>query len=295
MSLFLLGVLCLSASGTGESGAGEQKSRYPRADLLVEAEELAKPEVAKQFVILDARGKHKYVAGHIPGAVWVDAIAWNRAQLAAKDDTVWAPRIGELGIDQDTPVVIYDDNASKDAARIWWILRFWGIRDVRLLNGGWRAWQNSGGKVATDEVKPRFRKLSLSPVTARLATKDQVLDVLSTKAAQIVDARSREEYCGEEKAAKRSGAIPGAVHLEWSEVLDQKSQRFKNPEDLAELLRKKGIALDRPAVTYCQSGGRASVMAFALELMGASRVRNYYRSWAEWGNADDTPIAKPEK
>jgi thiosulfate/3-mercaptopyruvate sulfurtransferase len=262
---------------------------------LVETEELAKPEIAKQFLILDARGKHKYAEGHIPGAIWVDQIAWSRAPLTAQGVEVWAKRIGELGIAKDTRVVVYDDNASKDSARIWWILRYWGIRDVRLLHGGWRAWQNSGGKVSSDEVKPPFRMIALSPSAARLATKDQVLEALATKEAQIVDARSREEYCGEEKTAKRSGAIPGAIHLEWLEVLDEKSQRFKSPEELAELFRKKGIALDRPAVTYCQSGGRAAVMAFALELMGDSRVRNYYKSWAEWGNADDTPIALPDK
>ncbi len=295
MSLFLLSLVFLPADGTGEREAGLQTGRYPRTELLVEAADLAKPAVAKPFLILDARGKHKYTAGHIPGAVWVDQIAWSRAPLAAQDDELWAQRIGELGIGRDSHVLVYDDNASKDAARIWWILRYWGIRDVRLLQGGWRAWQNRGGNVSTEEVKPPVRKLELSASAARLATKEQVLDTLKAREAQIVDARSRAEYCGEEKTTQRSGAIPGAIHLEWLELLDEKSQRFKSPEDLADLFRKKGIALDRPAVTYCQSGGRAAVMAFALELMGANQVRNYYKSWAEWGNAEDTPIAKPDK
>src|SRR5438034_11780204 len=105
--------------------------------------------------------------------------------------------------------------------------------------------------------------------------------------AQIIDARSRGEYCGDEMFAKRGGAIPGALHLEWLQLLD-KSQRFKTPEELAGLFKTHGVVLDRPTITYCQSGGRAAVMAFALEWMGAKRVRNYYKSWAEWGNADDT-------
>src|SRR5438445_12694338 len=124
MSLFLLAALLLPANGMNELEAAAQPSGYPHADLLVEPGELARPEMAKQFLILDARGKHKYAAGHIPGAIWVDQIGWSRVGIAAPDGKRWARRIGELGIDNDSRVVVYDDNASKDAARIWWILRF---------------------------------------------------------------------------------------------------------------------------------------------------------------------------
>jgi thiosulfate/3-mercaptopyruvate sulfurtransferase len=107
-----------------------------------------------------------------------------------------------------------------------------------------------------------------------------------------VDARSAEEYCGTADTAKRNGAIPGAVHLEWSDTVD-KAGRFKSPEELTKLFREAGIDPSRPSITYCQSGGRAAVMAFALELMGGKDVRNYYRSWSEWGNSEDTPVVKP--
>ena len=89
--------------------------------------------------------------------------------------------------------------------------------------------------------------------------------------------------------------MPGAKHLEWSDTLDKKTGRFKTAAELRRLFRDAGIDPSRPAVTYCQSGGRASVTAFALELMGAKHVGNYYKSWSEWGNADDTPVAKPGK
>jgi len=93
--------------------------------------------------------------------------------------------------------------------------------------------------------------------------------------------------------AKRNGAIPGAIHKEWTEVIDKKTQRFKSPEELSKLFEEAGIDLNKSSVTYCQSGGRAAVMAFALELMGGKSVRDYYRSWSEWGNAEDTPIERP--
>ena len=101
--------------------------------------------------------------------------------------------------------------------------------------------------------------------------------------------------CTDLKKAERGGSIPGATHLEWSDVLDPKTRRFKTPATLAKLFKDAGVNLGRPQVTYCQSGGRAAVLAFALELMGAREVRNYYRSWSEWGNAADTPVVTPKK
>ena len=277
----------LLAAAAGRARAGQ----YPAADLLVEAADLAKPH-AENFSILDARPRDKYLAGHVPGAVWVDHDAWAKAFDDGQDADAWARRVGALGVSPDTPVVVYDDNRSKDAARIWFILRYWGVKDVRLLNGGWAAWAD-GGKTSKDEPVVQPREVKLAPQEGRLATKGQVLQLLKGEGSQIIDARSSQEFCGEAVTAKRNGAIPGALHLEWSDVIDPKTQRFKSSEELARLFKAAGVSLDRPAVTHCQSGGRASVMAFTLELMGAKDVRNYYKSWAEWGNAEDTPIVKP--
>src|SRR5581483_4984154 len=143
------------------------------------------------------------------------------------------------------------------------------------------------------ERLPRPVEPKLAALSDRLATKKQLLESLKDKPPQLVDARSTGEFCGTEETAKRNRAIPDAVHLEWSNTLDAKTGRFKNAEELAKLFKEAGIDPAKPAVTYCQSGGRAAVLAFALELMGGKEVRNYYRSWAEWGNAEDTPIVKP--
>jgi thiosulfate/3-mercaptopyruvate sulfurtransferase len=265
---------------------------YPRASLLVEAADVTKPENSR-FRILDARQRASYRDGHIPGAVWVDHEAWAKAFNAGQDAETWAKLIGGLGINADTPVIVYDVNRAKDAARIWWILRYWGVKDVRLLNGGWTAWRAADGAVARGETAVAARSVKLTPEAARLSSKGQLLESLREGSGQVIDARSTQEFCGEAVTAKRNGSIPGAKHFEWSDVIDAKTQKFKSAEELTKLFREAGIDPDRPAVTYCQSGGRASVMAFALELMGAKGVRNYYKSWAEWGNADDTPIAKP--
>jgi thiosulfate/3-mercaptopyruvate sulfurtransferase len=189
---------------------------------------------------------------------------------------------------------VYDNHLGNRAARIWWILKYWGVKEARLLNGEWQGWQAIGGTVTGAAPSVKARPFSATAAEKwRLATRGQLLAALPKSALQIIDARSEGEFCGTANTAKHNGAIPGSRHLEWSDTLDKRTQRFKSPAQLRELFRQAGINPDRPSVTYCQSGGRAAVMAFVLELMGGRDVRNYYRSWAEWGNAEDTPIARP--
>jgi thiosulfate/3-mercaptopyruvate sulfurtransferase len=249
---------------------------------------------AESVVILDVRGKKDFTNGHIPKAVWIDAKAWDGAFNSEPDATPWSKRLGAAGIDVGKTIVVYSDDDVRDAARIWWILRYWGVKDGRLLNGGWSGWKAAGGKTSTDESRPEPKTLTLTTQSNRLATKGQLLETLQRQPPQIIDARSEGEYCGLTKTAKRNGSIPGAVHLEWKDCLDPKTKRFKSPEEIARLLRDRKIDVEQPAVTYCQSGGRAAVVAFTLELMGGRQVKNYYKSWSEWGNAEDTPIQKVE-
>jgi thiosulfate/3-mercaptopyruvate sulfurtransferase len=281
----------LFASGDDKSNAAV----YPKPHLLIEAAEIAKPQAEQRRRILDARGKDKYAECHIPNAVWVNHTTWMRRFDNGEDKNGWSKRIGSLGIDLDTQVVIYDDSGFKEAGRIWWILRYWGVRDVRLLNGGWNAWQDSKGPISTETPKVAAVDVKLAPTGERLAAKADVLEAIKNGKQQIIDARSTVEFCGTEQTAKRNGAIPGAKHLEWSDAIDQKTKRFKTVEELRKLFKEAGIDPSRPTVTYCQSGGRASVMAFTLELMGTEDVRNYYSSWAEWGNDEATPIEKGKK
>ena len=275
------------------------ENQYPRGELLIEPTELAKPEIAKQFIVLDARARKAYEEGRIPGAVSVDAAAWAKAFKDGKDAGGWSARIGSLGVGPEAKVVVYDNASFKDAARVWWILRYWGVEDARLLNGNWTGWKKAGLPVVADKPKPATPvKFTAVAGSKLLATKGRLLSALKDKSLQIVDARSEAEFCGIDKEKnKRGGAIPGAKHLEWIELVNKDTQRFKSPQQLAKLFQDAGIDLQSPTAAHCQSGGRASVMAFGMELMGAKQVSNYYASWAEWGNAADTPVVthKPSK
>ena len=281
--------LLFAASAVGAEDA------YPKPQLLVEPAALVKPDTAKTFVILDARDKTKYDAGHVPAARWVDAAAWSKAFGDGADVDGWAKRIGALGLAADTPVVVYDDVMAKDAARVWWILKYWGASNVRLLNGGWVGWQ--AGKHPTETDAPAVTPATFKATAAanRLATKAEVLKSLDGAKWQIVDARSEKEFCGTDALTnKKAGAIPGAKHLEWTDLIDKDTHRFKPAGELKTVFADAGVKLDQPTATHCQTGGRAAVMAYGMELMGATDVRNYYRSWGEWGNAADTPVVKPE-
>jgi len=295
-ALSAVGFVVVALAQPGSIPADE--GAYPQPALLVEARQLIHPRFAAGFVILDARPRAQYDEGHIPNAEHVDSNAWARDFDHGQDNQEWGLRIGSLGVSAKTKVIVYDDMLSRDAARIWWILRYWGVDDVRLLNGGWKAWTDGRFRVEFTPSGAHPVQFAAKARPERLATKEQLLKSLSVADGegartklQIVDARSEREFCGLEKLRnKRAGAIPGAKQLEWIDLIDKQTQRFKSAAELRKVFASAGVALDRPTATHCQSGGRASVMAFGLELMGAKDVSNYYPSWAEWSSDPDTPV-----
>jgi thiosulfate/3-mercaptopyruvate sulfurtransferase len=304
-SLTIAGTLFISVVASANE---PQRSIYPKQQFLIEPTELRLNDAKEARVILDTREKEKYVAGHIPTSVWVDAGNWSKAVSEDRNPENWTQRFGEIGLDKDEEVVVYDDQRLRGAARIWWILRLWGVRHVRVLNGGWEEYVQSDRPVENGTgTTPKHGDLTATREDRVLATKDLLLAAHRTgrlgKAGaenlQIVDTRSTAEYCGSEPSrAKKTGTIPGARHLEWSDVLVSGTSRLKNPDELKSLFAEAKIDVDQPAVTFCQGGGRAAVMAFVLTVMGSPEARNYYASWGEWGNADDTPVelayARPE-
>jgi thiosulfate/3-mercaptopyruvate sulfurtransferase len=282
ITLITIAVLTLSAGADA----------YPNPELLIEADSLAKLDL-RTVVILDTRDSKAYNSGHVPGANLVPTSEWTKAVPDTPE--AWTSRLGKLGIKPDSSVIVYGGIDVREAARIWWLLKYAGASDVRLLNGGLPAWEKAGGnleKRATALALVEFGKPAVK--SGRLAEKADVISLLKAKNSQIVDARSNDEFCGVAGAAKRKGHIPGATPLEWTELLTTE-KKFKSPDELKKLFAEKKIDLEKPVVTYCQSGGRAAVVAFGLELMGAKDVKNYYKSWSEWGNAADTPVELPKK
>lgn len=287
------------AIGVGLSGlltprpAIAETAPAPRDRLVIEPAALAQRLAdgsADDWVILDVRDAEAYDSGHLPGAIRVEYDEWKSAFDPAQA-AAWSERIGGLGIRHDSTVVLYDDSRQADAARVWWILRYWGVNDARLLNGGWPEWDASGRPTTDAASAPRPVAFEARAEPQRHTDKQDLLGRLGSEDLLIIDARSEAEHRGTEPLKnRRAGAIPGAIHLEWKDLVQEDSGRFKPAEELRQLFHDSGIDLGQPIVTYCQSGGRASVLAFGLERMGADAVSNYYAGWGEWGDSEETPI-----
>ena len=274
---------------------------YARPDLLVEADALVRQlDAPPKRVLLDCRPLAEFEKGTVPGAAHLDADAWAKAFKQGGDAAGWTKRVAELGISADSEVVLFDDKKSLDAGRAWWILEYWGVANCKLVNGGWRAYTAAKGPVAPPDGRaPRPSGFVARPVAERFAREADVLAALkldSASAPQIVDARSEKERCGEVAFNNpRLGSIPGSKHLEWADLIDPATHKFLPAPELAKRFKAAGIALDRPSIAHCQGGGRSSVMAFALELMGAAPVRNYYHSFGEYSADPAAPLDPPTK
>ncbi len=200
---------------------------YPRADLLIEPAVLAKS--LKQFHVLDVRERAAYEEGHVPGAVSTSAAEWGKTFQDGKDVAGWTKRLSDLGITVDTKVVVYDDNNNKDAARVWWILKYWGVKDVRLLHGMWTGWKSAGSyAISREPVTPNAVTFVPDPRAERLARKQDMLNAVKTKELAIVDTRKAEEFTGKSKRAERGGCMPGATNLDFENLIDKKTQRFSS-------------------------------------------------------------------
>jgi thiosulfate/3-mercaptopyruvate sulfurtransferase len=279
--------LLLTASLTLLTGglSAHAQAPYPRPELLVETSWLASHLSEPGMRLVDMRSGPAYAEAHLPGAVRLEEgplrNATDKLSYLPRPE-VLASMLGQAGITNTTRVVIYDDQGGRAASRLWYVLNAYGHEKVSLVNGGWTKW--IAEKRPTTVDVPAIEAATFTPkVTPTLGC--TAPELLARKPGVIaLDARSPTEH--------RTGRVPGAVNVEWKENLLSPSMTFKPAGELKRLYESKGITPDREVVTYCASGGRASLSLFALKLLGYPKVKVYYGSWSDYTTRPNAPVEK---
>ena len=261
---------------------------------LIDASTLHQHLPDDRLLIVDLCSDDNYRAGHIPGAVHIPPARLGCGQPPAPGklpaiESLTA-MLEHIGLDSRRHVVAYDDAGGSWAGRLIWTLALLGFDNASLLDGGRNAWLAAGLPLSnqTPVIQPSQLQLAINPVW--LADKQEILHNLDNPDYCIWDARSAGEYRGENVQAARGGHIPGAIHLEWTELMDEQ-QRLLPVEQLQSMLDKAGLTRDKTITTHCQTHRRSGLTWFvARKLLGYPAIKAYPGSWSEWGNCDDTPI-----
>lgn len=261
---------------------------------LLEPEQLAAAHDHTRTCIVHVGNESGYLQGHVAGAVYLppQALVSGRPPVPGK---LPEPRqlerlFGYLGHTSDTHYIVYDDEGGGWAGRFIWTLDVIGHFRWSYLNGGLTAWCAEGLPLETvvqakSPTQPRLQ-ISSGPV----AEIDDILPRLQDRHFGIWDARSRAEYLGQRATAQKSGHIPGAIHCEWTELMDpQRGLRIRT--DAESYLRNKGITGEKEWVTHCQSHHRSG-FTYMVGRLHALPIRAYHGSWSEWGNHPGTPVAQ---
>jgi thiosulfate/3-mercaptopyruvate sulfurtransferase len=279
-------------------------ANYAHPEVLVEtqwvADNVKDPKIRLVEVDVDTAA---YGEGHIPGAV-----GWNwktDLEETLERDIAHQGTLGKLlsrsGIANDTTAILYGDNNNWFATYAFWLLKYYGHADARIMDGGRAKWIAEGRPMTKEAPKhPATTYKAKDPDKSIRIVRQEVIDAVGKAGLGLVDVRSPKEFSGEilapenlpQEGAQRGGHIPGAANIPWSQAV-REDGTFKSAEDLKQLYQGKGIVPDKEIIAYCRIGERSSHTWFVLKyLLGYPKVLNYDGSWTEYGSLVHVPIER---
>lgn len=247
------------------------------------------------IAILDLSQPTTYLQQHIPGALFLDYSWITRAEnpiMGLLPDIEQLNRVfSAFGITPDTHIVAYDDEGGGRASRLLWTLDCIVHNHYSLLNGGLQTWINKQLPISQEIVWPTPSNYSGTINTAPIADKQFILESLNDDAAMVLDCRSPMEYSGTKVFAARGGHIPGAINMNWMDLIDTDNHlQLKAINEMEQILLSKGVTKDKTIITHCQTHHRSSHSYIVLKSLGYEKIKGYPGSWSDWGNDPSTPI-----
>jgi thiosulfate/3-mercaptopyruvate sulfurtransferase len=278
----------------------------PELKTLIESTELASHLGNSNLKIVDASwhlpksnrdGRQEFEKEHIPGSVFLDLDEFSDQESdlphTLPSEEYFSRKVGELGIDNQSLVVVYDSTGLFSSARAWWMFRVFGHHQISLLNGGLPKWKSEGRELACGLSRVERKKFEAVLNPELVFDWKSTLEKSKTNDAVILDARPTERFAGNVKEpwpGLRSGHIPNSRNLPFMDLLEGPHQTMISAENLDKLFKKTQISRNQEIICSCGSGVTACILALGLHINGCESVKIYDGSWTEWGRRYDLPI-----
>ncbi|WP_346858993.1 sulfurtransferase [uncultured Draconibacterium sp.] len=277
---FLFGLVMLLASALS-------------AQDLISALDLAKISKNDDVIIICATSEDGYKV-HISGAVNIPhtSLCNNEPiRTVIKPDSEMAKILGENGVSTDKTIIVYDEGSGKYAGRMYWILKYLGAPNVKMLDGNIKGWKAKRKPITGAPAKVTPTTFTAKADAAQLAKMDEVKKAVGNSSYVIVDARTPEEYAGtaDSETLKRKGHVPSAVNVNYETVMDSKGE-LKSNEELTSMFEAKGITKDKTAIVYCETSVRAGVVYLSLKGLGYPNVKVYDGAYLEWQTTEANKV-----
>ncbi|RCW56539.1 sulfurtransferase [Halanaerobium sp. ST460_2HS_T2] len=296
--LIFISIIIISTSLSFSAVAAEERG-FENPDLLISASELNKrlKNENNKLKIIDVRNSARYLLGHLPGAVnmwgsdFSDPEGWVEGLIA--DPKAFSVTVQKKGINNDSKIIVYDENNSVWAARLWWVFRVYGHQNIKVLEGGYDNWKDNDFET---NILPNYPDkgnfLVQDVINEWIVNSDTIAENLDNEKFIVLDTRTEAEYLGQKtgSSAPRKGRIPNSIHLEWNRVLTE-NYNFKSASEIKQIYQEKGITKDKEVIALIShTGVRAAHSFFALKLLGYDNLKLFDESWLGWSNRSDLPI-----